>query len=270
MFTTEKTGRFSVPPAQDFNLPMTGPVPVARPVVPDLTPIAASGQVARNPLSSSVQVNTAPANTPRVPDLLAPTADQIVSTARGLYREQGNPFQAFGQGFTNARAIMDKAAQDERLLAQKTALEKEKLDREYRRQDLADQRAAEKHEWDRRRADVDLERDTLGMRKTQAEIDRLLNKEGDDLKPNEIAALANARADEIRSIQTEYGDFPDDAQREEMAGRIRSVNERYNKKLGYKLPTEKTATASSTENLVTATGPNGEKVVLRNGQWEPM
>ncbi len=70
--------------------------------------------------------------------------------------------------------------------------------------------------------------------------------------------------------------YPTVQEQDEMALRIRSVNERYNDKLGYTFGKDKgaapaaSATSSPTEKLITATGPNGEKVVLRNGRWEKM
>jgi len=187
----------------------------------------------------------------------------IGAGAANLRNTGGDPFMSFGQGFGGATGFYDK---QEALDAANAAAEEEKA---YRRskdaygqeRDVAKdarQEAKDAADLELRRLAEDRAQKTadLSNQKTALELRRLARSNGLEISQVlEIERIAQAAGENI--IEPEERKKEIDATRERLLEQATS-GQGISGRQGLTTPE------------VTATGPNGEKVVLRDGQWVPM
>lgn len=164
----------------------------------------------------------------------------------------GDPFRAFGQGMGGAAGYYDQreaAAAKAKADAEKTAYQRSQDAADMELRKVADARAAKTAE--------------LTNQKSAIEIRRLAAQDG--ITPSAYLKLrAQAEEDLGEAV------IPDPVKRQQM------IDQRYEELLrGYKDvsgikddPLSKKP-GISPDKAVTATGPNGEKIILKNGEWVP-
>jgi len=173
----------------------------------------------------------------------------------------GDPFVAFGRGFGGATAYQDE--QD--LIAAKSAAANEAM--AYERQQDAeklkrtDRRAAEDLELRRASEARQAKTADLQNQKTLAEIKALARNNG----------ISVSQALEIERISQAAGENLYGTERQKMIDDTRQrLLDQFSAGGGTSTGLSDSSKGLSTSKELTATGPNGQKVVLRNGAWEPM
>jgi hypothetical protein len=116
-----------VPVATYPTLPQNGPMPQPRPDATMGAPMAPANPVA--PIAPTVP---APATgqmraNAGVPDIRGFTPSELAATARGMYKEPGNAFSAFGQGMMNASALRDQRQREMELADREEAKKQAEL-----------------------------------------------------------------------------------------------------------------------------------------------
>lgn len=201
--------------------------------------------------------------------------NRIRAAAAGMAAESG-PYDgaagAFGRGF----GATQKALTDQEAAAAKLKADQEKLDYERtiaeRKLDVDERRWQAGHGIDqsaenrqRAAAELNAEKTRSDIAKTQAEIESLAKSGGVTIGQQlEIERISQAAAENERDPAARKAII--DAERQRLQQLLRNGG---------------AATISAGEGLSggagisssaerTATGPNGEKLVLRNGNWEPL